>query len=84
MFWTKKPSNSTPANKASRSGRRAAAPPAGSASQVPAVPVTASSGIEERIRARAYQLFLERKGQGGSAEQDWLRAEAEVCAGKVA
>jgi hypothetical protein len=38
-----------------------------------------SSNIEERIRARAYEIYLERGGNGGSPEQDWLRAKEEIC-----
>lgn len=37
-----------------------------------------SHSIEEKIRARAYELFLQRGGHGGSPEQDWLRAVAEI------
>ena len=37
------------------------------------------SGIEEQIRIRAYELYLERGGVGGSPEQDWLRAKEEIC-----
>jgi hypothetical protein len=33
---------------------------------------------EERVRQRAYELFLERNGKPGFAMQDWLRAEAEI------
>jgi hypothetical protein len=54
-----------------------------------AEPVATSSGfvresqspppLEEKIRARAYELFLQRDGTGGSPEQDWLRAKQEVC-----
>jgi hypothetical protein len=33
---------------------------------------------EERIRIRAYELYLERGGHGGSPEQDWHRAKTEV------
>jgi hypothetical protein len=36
--------------------------------------------VEEQIRRRAYELFLQRGGHGGSPEQDWLQAEAEVRA----
>ena len=39
----------------------------------------ASPVIEERIRTRAYELYLQRGGVGGSPEQDWLRAKEEVC-----
>jgi hypothetical protein len=41
------------------------------------IPVLAS--LEERIRARAYEIYLERSGDGGSPEQDWLRAKEEIC-----
>ena len=45
---------------------------------VPALP------IEERIRLRAYELYLQRGGQGGSPEQDWFRAAAELSQESVA
>jgi DUF2934 family protein len=35
--------------------------------------------VEEKIRARAYELYLQRRGHGGSPEQDWLRAKEEIC-----
>ncbi|HUS19278.1 MAG TPA: DUF2934 domain-containing protein [Terriglobales bacterium] len=34
--------------------------------------------IESLVRERAYQLYLERGGGDGCAENDWYRAEAEV------
>jgi hypothetical protein len=46
-------------------------------------PVTADaqvpSNVEDKIRFRAYQLYLERGGKGGSPEQDWFRAQQEIC-----
>jgi hypothetical protein len=36
------------------------------------------SDIQERIRARAYQLFQERGGEPGHDVEDWLQAEAEI------
>ena len=36
------------------------------------------ASLEERIRARAYELYQERGFQDGSAEQDWQRAEEEL------
>jgi hypothetical protein len=33
---------------------------------------------EERIRKRAYELYLLRRGRSGSELDDWLRAEAEI------
>jgi hypothetical protein len=33
--------------------------------------------IDELIRARAYELFLERRGKNGSEVDDWLQAERE-------
>lgn len=34
--------------------------------------------LEVRIRRRAHELYLERGDAPGSAEDDWLRAEAEI------
>lgn len=39
---------------------------------------------EERIRIRAYELYLRRGGRGGSPEQDWLQAVAEIYRESVA
>jgi hypothetical protein len=33
---------------------------------------------EEEIRARAYEIYLERGDEPGSAVGDWLQAEAEL------
>lgn len=42
-------------------------------------PVTMSSNIsDEEIRRRAYELYEQRGGNGGSAEEDWYRAEQEL------
>jgi hypothetical protein len=40
--------------------------------------VVAKPNLEEKIRVRAYELYLQRRGQGGSPEQDWLQAVSEV------
>lgn len=40
--------------------------------------VAPAISMEEQIRLRAYQLYLERSGQGGSPEQDWFQAAAEI------
>jgi hypothetical protein len=42
------------------------------------------SSIEDRIRDRAYELYLERMSlerdtTEGNAEEDWLRAEREIA-----
>jgi hypothetical protein len=34
--------------------------------------------LEEQIRQRAHQIYLQRGGQGGSALDDWLQAEAKI------
>jgi hypothetical protein len=34
---------------------------------------------EERVRQRAYELYLNRNGNGGSAVDDWFQAEDEIC-----
>jgi hypothetical protein len=53
---------------------------------MPAVAATSSSAppLDEQIRIRAYELYLERQGQGGSPEQDWFQAAAEVYGESVA
>lgn len=38
-----------------------------------------SPSLEEKIRVRAYELYLQRGGNGGSPEHDWLRAVEEIC-----
>lgn len=38
------------------------------------------SDLNELIRQRAYELYLERGSEDGHAAEDWLRAEAEVRA----
>jgi Protein of unknown function (DUF2934) len=34
--------------------------------------------LEERIRRRAYELYVERGNQSGSEADDWLQAEEEA------
>jgi hypothetical protein len=34
--------------------------------------------LEERIRHRAYELYVLRDNQSGSELDDWLQAEAEI------
>lgn len=34
--------------------------------------------LEERVRRRAYELYVQRGDQSGSALDDWLQAEEEV------
>ena len=33
---------------------------------------------EERVRDRAYELYILRGEEGGSAAGDWIRAEVEI------
>ena len=35
--------------------------------------------LEERIRRRAYELYVERGNESGSELDDWLQAEEEIC-----
>lgn len=37
-----------------------------------------SSSKDELIRQRAYELYRQRNGNGGTPEDDWFRAEAEI------
>jgi hypothetical protein len=34
--------------------------------------------LEERIRARAYELYEQRAGAPGDPDADWYRAESEI------
>jgi hypothetical protein len=34
---------------------------------------------EERIRRRAYEIYVERGGEPGHDREDWLQAEREVA-----
>jgi hypothetical protein len=40
--------------------------------------VTTMTMSVEQVRVRAYELYLERSADGGTAEEDWYRAEAEL------
>jgi len=40
--------------------------------------MASTNGIEEAIRRRAYELYLERGGMPGNPNEDWLVAEQEV------
>ncbi len=44
----------------------------------------ANSISEELVRRRAYELYLQRRGQGGSPEQDWFQALQDVSGQHVA
>jgi hypothetical protein len=46
--------------------------------------VAMAQPVEEKIRMRAYELYLQRHGQGGSPEQDWFQAAAEIYGESVA
>lgn len=37
-----------------------------------------SRPTQEQIEVRAYQIYLERGGEGGNSEDDWLQAEREL------
>jgi hypothetical protein len=39
---------------------------------------TESLPLEEQIRRRAYELYVERGSESGSEVDDWLRAEEEI------
>jgi hypothetical protein len=52
--------------------------PLKAAKKTPAVNAKAEASLDEEIRQRAYELFLERKGAAGDPAADWLTAEREV------
>ena len=41
-----------------------------------------ASTREDKIRRRAYELYVERGGELGRDIEDWLQAERELSAGK--
>lgn len=49
------------------------------------VEMAESGPTEHEIRQRAHAIYLSRNGAPGNAEQDWLRAEAELrsCRARV-
>lgn len=40
--------------------------------------------VDDRVRIRAYEIYLQRGGQAGSEVDDWLQAEAELNANRNA
>ncbi len=52
--------------------------PASARAKLPAEPE--KRPLEERIRLRAYQLYVQRGNESGSEMEDWLRAEVEILA----
>jgi Protein of unknown function (DUF2934) len=48
------------------------------APQTSEAPQVSEEQIQENVRERAYQLFLERGSEHGHHLEDWLRAEAEI------
>lgn len=40
--------------------------------------VVSQHELEQRIRDRAYYIYLKRGASGASAEQDWLEAEKQI------
>lgn len=50
--------------------------PAPAQSMQPAIEVASRN---ERIRRRAYELYLQRGNGSGTQLEDWLRAEAEIA-----
>jgi len=43
-----------------------------------AVETSVAPTLEEQVRQRAYELYVQRGGNGGSPEQDWFRALEEI------
>jgi hypothetical protein len=41
---------------------------------------SAALPLEERVRLRAHQLYIERGNESGSEMDDWLQAEEELSA----
>jgi len=48
------------------------------ATAVAEAPVQATALTEEQVRLKAYEFYQQRNGNGGTPEDDWYRAEAEL------
>jgi Protein of unknown function (DUF2934) len=81
-------SDPTGAAAAGSPAKRRASRPKESVSETPSsksVPGTASEAIDRQAIARlAYSYWVARGYTGGSAEEDWLRAEREIRTGRAA
>jgi hypothetical protein len=51
-------------------------------SQSSAMKQTLQRSVEDQIRDRAYQFYVQRGSQDGNAVQDWLDAELELLANR--
>lgn len=40
--------------------------------------------VEEQVRQRAFELYQQRGGTGGTAQEDWLQAEMEILGRRTA
>ena len=82
----RKTTGTTAGTTATTRKKKAAAAAAGAGSSVvtPAVEEPRKTvqdvRLEEEIRQRAYEIYLERNGSPGDQAQDWLIAEREVLA----
>ena len=56
---------------------RAMAPPKKKAGGQ-AAPQQDPVSLEERIRVRAHEIYLQRNGAAGDEVEDWLQAESEI------
>ncbi len=50
----------------------------GTATDVKRAPLS----LDEQVRERAHQIFMERGGQDGSDWDDWLEAEEEILSAR--
>ena len=41
-------------------------------------PIAETLGLEDRVRQRAYELYVLRGNESGSEVDDWLQAEQEI------
>jgi hypothetical protein len=57
--------------------------PTAALNTAPEIPSPDPVLLEDRIRERAYQIYLAKDGQAGSDMDDWLEAEREILASGV-
>jgi hypothetical protein len=70
-----KSATATGEKKTATRAKKTAAPANGTITEVL---VPATSNLEDRIRVRAYEIYVSRGRKDGAHESDWFTAEAEL------
>jgi hypothetical protein len=77
-------SKRTSATSSTTRSKKAATPQAQENTTIQQSRKQSNGSVEEIIRYRAYQLYVQRGGTHGYDKEDWLRAESEVVSDESA